>query len=141
MRLRFAALAALTLLAAAAHAQEYPTGPVRLVVPLGAGGAMDTIARSLAGTLQTRLGKPVVVENITGGGTLIAAQTVAKATPDGLTLLIAPSGMLTTNLALFKQLPYDPRTDFAPIAHYVEIAFANYEAGRFGFSQNLARLF
>ena len=123
MRLRFAALAALTLLAAAAHAQEYPTGPVRLVVPLGAGGAMDTIARSLAGTLQTRLGKPVVVENITGGGRLIAAQTVAKATPDGLTLLIAPSGMLTTNLALFKQLPYDPRTDFAPIAHYVEIAF------------------
>ncbi len=118
-----AALAALLLATPAARAQDYPAGPVRLVVPLGAGGAMDTLARALAGKLQDRLGKPFVVENITGGGTLIAAQTVAKAAPDGQTLLIAPSGLLTTNLALFKQLPYDPRADFAPVSHYVEIAF------------------
>lgn len=106
-----------------ARAQEFPTGPVRVIVPLGAGGAMDSLARILAGRLQERLGKPFVVENITGGGTLIAAQTLAKAAPDGHTLLIAPSGMLTTNAALFKQLPYDPVKDFTPIAHYVEIAF------------------
>ena len=124
MRIRLVAfLAAFATLTAPGRAQEFPSGPIRLIVPLGAGGAMDTIARSLAGTLQNRLGKPIVVENITGGGTLIAAQTVAKAAPDGHTLLIAPSGMLTTNLALFKQLPYDPRTDFAPVARYVEIAF------------------
>ena len=65
----------------------------------------------------------MIVENITGGGTVIAAQTLAKARPDGQTLLIAPSGMLTTNLTLFKQLPYNPRTDFTPVSHYAEIAF------------------
>ena len=84
---------------------------------------MDSLARIITSKLQDRLGKPFVVENITGGGTLIAAQTLAKAAPDGHTLLIAPSGMLTTNVALFKQLPYDPVKDFLPVAHYVEIAF------------------
>ena len=117
-----AAVAALSI-AAPATAQEFPSGTVRLVVPLGAGGAMDTIARVIAAKLQDRFGKPVIVENITGGGTLIAANTVARAAPDGQTLLIAPSGMLTTNLTLFKQLPYDPRKDFTPVTHYVEIAF------------------
>lgn len=106
-----------------ANAEEFPSGTVRVIVPLGAGGAMDTIARSIAGRLQDRFGKPVIVENITGGGTLIAAQTLARAQPDGQTLLVAPSGMLTTNLTLFKQLPYNPRTDFTPVSHYVEIAF------------------
>ena len=123
MRLACIAAIGALVLAAPARAQEFPSGPVKLVVPLGAGGAMDTLARTLAGKLQDRFGKPVVVENITGGGTLIAAQTVAKAAPDGHTLLIAPSGLLATNLALFKQLPYDPRADFTPMSHYVEIAF------------------
>lgn len=109
--------------AAPARAQSFPAGTIRLVVPLAAGGAMDTIARSLAVKLQERLGVSVIVENITGGGTLIAAKTVAKSAPDGHTLLIAPSGMLTTNLALFKELPYDPRADFIPVAHYVEVPF------------------
>ena len=123
MRLACIAAIGALVLAAPARAQEFPSGPVKLIVPLGAGGAMDTLARILAGKLQDRFGKPFVVENITGGGTLIAAQTVAKAAPDGHTLLIAPSGLLTTNLALFKQLPYDPRADFTPVSHYVEIAF------------------
>ncbi len=117
----FLALAAA--LSTSALALEYPAGNVRIIVPLGAGGAMDTIARTVAGKLQDRFGKPVIVENITGGGTLIAAQTLAKAQPDGQTLLVAPSGMLTTNLTLFKQLPYNPGTDFTPVSHYVEIAF------------------
>lgn len=122
-RRQFALSLAAACAAAPARAQAWPSGPVRLIVPLGAGGAMDVLARLLASELQGRLGQPFVVENITGGGTLIAAQTVARAKPDGQTLLVAPSGMLTTNLVLFKQLPYDARKDFIPVAHYVEIAF------------------
>ena len=118
-----AAMAACLTVAPLARAEDFPSGTVRIIVPLGAGGAMDTIARSIAGRLQDRFGKPVIVENITGGGTVIAAQTLAKARPDGQTLLVAPSGMLTTNLTLFKQLPYNPRTDFTPVSHYAEIAF------------------
>ena len=118
-----AAIAAFLFVTPATMAEDFPSGTVRIIVPLGAGGAMDTIARSIAGRLQDRFGKPVIVENITGGGTVIAAQTLAKARPDGQTLLIAPSGMLTTNLTLFKQLPYNPRTDFTPVSHYAEIAF------------------
>jgi tripartite-type tricarboxylate transporter receptor subunit TctC len=119
----FAAAVALAGFVAAARAQDYPRGTTRIIVPLGAGGALDTIVRGVAGKLQERFGQPVIVENITGGGTLIAAQTLARAAPDGLTLLAAPSGLLTTNVTLFKQLPYDPVKDFTPVSHYAEIAF------------------
>jgi tripartite-type tricarboxylate transporter receptor subunit TctC len=85
-------------LAPAASAQDFPMRPITLVVPLGAGGAMDIIARSFGPKLAERLGKPVVIENRVGGGTVIAANGVAHAAPDGHTLLIAPSGTLTTNV-------------------------------------------
>jgi tripartite-type tricarboxylate transporter receptor subunit TctC len=106
-----------------AKAQGYPTRSVTLIVPLGAGGAMDIIARSLGPRLADRLGKPVVIENRTGGGTVIAATAVAKAAPDGHTLLIAPSGTLSTNATLYKKLPYDPVKDFVPLALYAKVPF------------------
>lgn len=110
-------------LAVGAHAQDFPARQVTFVVPLGAGGAMDIIARILANKLSARLGQPFVVENRTGGGTVVAAVHVAKAAPDGYTLLFAPSGTLTTNVALYKKLAYDPINDFVPVALLVKVPF------------------
>jgi tripartite-type tricarboxylate transporter receptor subunit TctC len=125
-RFRAFALIALALAAAipAARAEDYPSRPLTLVVPLGAGGAMDIIARgSLAPRLAERLGKTVIVENRLGGGTVIAANSVAKSPPDGHTLLFAPAGTLTTNATLYKSLPYDPARDFAPVALTSKVGF------------------
>ena len=109
---------------AAAPAQDYPNRPITLVLPLGAGGAMDIVARgSLGPKLAERLGRPVVIENRLGGGTVIAATSVAHAAPDGYTLLFAPSGTLTTNATLYKSLPYDPGKDFIPVALTSKIGF------------------
>jgi tripartite-type tricarboxylate transporter receptor subunit TctC len=107
----------------AALAETFPAKPVTLVVPLGAGGAMDVIVRTMGAKLTERLGQPMIVENKTGGGTVTAAQFVAKAAPDGYTLLVAPSGTLTTNAVLYKTLPYDPVHDFVPIALYTKVPF------------------
>jgi tripartite-type tricarboxylate transporter receptor subunit TctC len=107
-----------------AQAQDFPSRQVTLVLPLGAGGAMDIVARgSLGPKLAERLGRPVVIENRTGGGTVIAANAVAKALPDGYTLLFAPAGTLTTNATVYKQLPYDPARDFIPIALTSKVGF------------------
>jgi tripartite-type tricarboxylate transporter receptor subunit TctC len=118
------AMAALTLcLGAGASAETFPARPVTLVVPLGAGGAMDVIIRTMGPKLTEILGQPMIVENKTGGGTVTAAQYVAKASPDGYTLLVAPSGTLTTNVVLYKSLPYDPVRDFIPVALYTKVPF------------------
>jgi tripartite-type tricarboxylate transporter receptor subunit TctC len=118
------ATAALTLcLGAGASAETFPARPVTLVVPLGAGGAMDVIIRTMGPKLTEILGQPMIVENKTGGGTVTAAQYVAKAPPDGYTLLVAPSGTLTTNAVLYKALPYDPVRDFIPVALYTKVPF------------------
>src|SRR5687768_16409273 len=98
------------------QAQAYPNRPITLVVPLGAGATMDIIARGLGQRLSEPLGKPVVVENRTGGATIIAATALAKATPDGHTLMIAPSATLTSHAKIYKRLPYDPGKDFVPLA-------------------------
>lgn len=126
--MRFArALAALVLFAfmSGAYAQgDYPNKPITLILPLGAGGAMDIIARGqFAPQLSERLGKPVVIENRTGGGTVIAASAVAKSPPDGYTLFFVPAGTLTTNAKLYKNLPYDPSKDFVPIALTSKLGF------------------
>jgi len=105
-----------------AQAQEFPSRPITLVVPLGAGGSMDIMARTIGAQLADRLGKPVVIENRTGGGTIVAAVTVAKSPPDGHTLLVAPSGTMTTNVTLYKKLPYDPK-EFVPVALYCKVPF------------------
>ena len=108
----------------AVHADDYPSRPITLILPLGAGGAMDILARAqFEPKLKDRLGKPIVIENRTGGGTVIAATATAKAPPDGYTLFMAPAGTLTTNATLYKKLPYDPAKDFTPIALTSSVAF------------------
>ena len=113
---RFFLLASLSCLAiAGAHAQSYPTKPVRIVVGYAAGGGNDIIVRVLVPRLSEALGQPVVVENRPGAQSIIAAEMVAKATPDGYTLFMGPSGPMTMNPAIYSKLPYSPLGDFAPI--------------------------
>ena len=107
-------LAAMLLIAGAAHAQGYPVRPVRLVVPYSPAGVADIIGRVVAEKLGQRLGQNVVVFNREGGGSVVGTELVAKATPDGYTLLLA-STALTMNAAVSRQSPYDVRRDFAPI--------------------------
>ena len=93
-----------------------PARPLRLVVPFAPGGSVDLAARLLAEPLAVRLGQSVVVENRTGAGGAIGADAVAKAPPDGLTLLWGSSGVLSIAAALRGRLPYDPAKDFAPVS-------------------------
>ncbi|MGA8413982.1 MAG: tripartite tricarboxylate transporter substrate-binding protein, partial [Xanthobacteraceae bacterium] len=112
------ALLALALaLPVASHAQDYPTHAVTIVVAFAPGASSDIVARTFGARLAERLGKPFIVENKPGAGSVIAASAVAKAPPDGHTILIAPSGTLTINPTLYRNLPYDPMKDFAFVAH------------------------
>ncbi len=106
-----------------ALAQDYPTRPVTILVPLAAGGAMDIIARTMAPKVAERLGKSVLVEERVGAGTVLAANDVAHGAADGYTLLDAPSGTMTTNVTLYKKLSYDPVADFIPIALCCRVPF------------------
>jgi tripartite-type tricarboxylate transporter receptor subunit TctC len=108
------AFSALFPLAAAHAADSYPSKPIRLIVPFAPGGTNDIIGRLIATKLTERLGKSVVVENHAGAGAIIGTEMVAKADPDGYTLLVA-AGSHTTNPALQK-VPYDPIKSFTPIA-------------------------
>ena len=109
-----AAMLSLLAGAASAVAQDYPTRAVRIVVPTGAGGITDIIARIVAARLTERLGQPVVVENRPGASGIIGTEAVARAQPDGHTLLMVyPSHPV--NPSLLAQLPYDTQRDFAPI--------------------------
>ena len=112
------ALLALALLAAAplcAPAQQFPARPVRLVVPYPPGGANDAVARLLAPRMAEQLGQNVVVDNRGGGNTIIGSELVAKAVPDGHTLLIIAAGH-AINPSLYPKLPYDTARDFAAVA-------------------------
>ncbi len=111
------------LTAATALAQDYPTRNVMFIVPTGAGAATDLLARILAPQLSDRLGKPFVVENRPGAGTLTASNAVAKANPDGYTILMGTSTPLAINATLYKHLPYDPVKDFVPLALIATIPF------------------
>jgi len=95
--------------------QSFPTKPVHIVLPFGAGGVADITTRTLAPHLTNGLGQQVVVENMPGAGGIRAAETVANATPDGHTLLLLTNGNAVSQ-ALFKSLPYDPVNDFAMIS-------------------------
>jgi tripartite-type tricarboxylate transporter receptor subunit TctC len=120
-----AALALLLVLSAmvSALAQDYPTHNVTFIVPTGAGAATDLLARILAPQLGERLGKPFVVENRPGAGTMTGSNTVAKSTPDGYTILMGTSTPLAILATLYKHLPYDPATDFVPLALIATIPF------------------
>ena len=106
----------LALIAGCASAQTFPTKPVRLITPTGAGGSLDTMARVLAQKLTELWGQQAIVENRPGGGGIIGAGAAAKAPPDGYTLLVASNGNLATTQALYKNVPYDPAKYFAPIS-------------------------
>ncbi len=112
---RFLFGAALALSALAAAAQTYPTKPIRMVVTFPPGGAPDILARLFADKAQ--LGQPVVVDNIPGAGGNIGADRVAKALPDGYTLVMGTVGTHSINGALYSKMPYDMVRDFAPVAH------------------------
>ncbi len=109
-----AAVSAL-LLPQAVCAQEFPGRPVRLVVPFAAGGVSDIIGRTLAGRLQEKLGQPVIVDNRGGAGGSIGSDIVAKAQPDGHTILLGSNGTHAIVPYLYRKLPYDPVKDFTPI--------------------------
>jgi tripartite-type tricarboxylate transporter receptor subunit TctC len=114
---------ALALSPQSAGAQKFPEKTVTIVIPIGAGGAMDRITRLMAEQLTKRLGEPVIVENRPGGGMVVGASAVANAAPDGHTLMNAPSGAYAINPTLFRKLPYDPEKDFVPVAMYARIPF------------------
>jgi tripartite-type tricarboxylate transporter receptor subunit TctC len=100
----------------AAMAQPYPSHPVRIVVPYPAGGSNDIIARIVAQKLTERSGQPFLVENRGGASGNIGAEMVASSDPDGYTLLLTAPPPLTTNMALYKNLKFDPSTAFAPVS-------------------------
>ena len=108
-------IALLALVPALAGAQAYPTKPVHIVLPFGPGGVADITTRTLAPHLGDELGQAVVVENMPGAGGISASETVARARPDGYTLLLLTNGNAVSK-ALFKSLPYDPERDFAMIS-------------------------
>jgi tripartite-type tricarboxylate transporter receptor subunit TctC len=105
----------LACLAAPAQAQSFPDRPIKLIVPFGAGSAVDTIARAVAAQAAEQLGQPVQIENRTGANGIIAAEAVARSAPDGYTLFMPNDGIMAANPALHAKLPYDPIKDFAPV--------------------------
>jgi tripartite-type tricarboxylate transporter receptor subunit TctC len=115
--------AVLAISATCALAQPYPSRPVKLVVPFPAGSATDQVARVLGQQLQEVLKQPFVVENKAGAQGSIAAAEVARAAPDGYTLMVTTNTPQAANVSLFKKLNYDPVKDFAPIARLGTISF------------------
>ena len=116
MRLWTALLATVALCAApVAQAQDYPSRPVRIVVPASPGGSFDALARIVAQALSERWPQRVIVDNRPGGGGNIGAGAVAKAEPDGYTILVWNDTLLI-NPFLYKEIPYDPKKDFAPLS-------------------------
>ncbi len=109
------AFAAVGLCAVGAQAQPYPAKPVRLIVPYPAGGPLDPVVRIIAPALSPHLGQTVVVENRSGAGGSLGAGVVARAAPDGYTMLLGNTGPMTINPVLRPDLPYDPRKNFAPV--------------------------
>ncbi len=103
-------------MAAAAQAQDFPKRAVTIVVPFAAGGSGDILARMAIQKLEPKWGVPVIVDNKPGAGGNIGAAAVARATPDGYTLLLGSSAQFAVNVSLFKSLPYDPVKDFVPLA-------------------------
>src|SRR5258708_18248050 len=108
--------------ARAAAAPDYPPPPIRVICPFPAGATADISARLVAQMLNEATGQPAVVENRSGAAGNIGADLAAKADPDGYTLLVSPPPPFAVNISLYKQLPYDPKTSFAPISIVVQSA-------------------
>jgi tripartite-type tricarboxylate transporter receptor subunit TctC len=103
--------------------QDYPARPVTIIVPFAAGGGTDILARMVAQKLEQRLGRSFVIENRPGAGGTTGAGVAAKATPDGYTLLMAPSPTMAVAVTIYKHLPYDPIADFIPLALVAQTPF------------------
>jgi tripartite-type tricarboxylate transporter receptor subunit TctC len=113
--------AAITALASPALAQQYPTRSITLIVPFAPGGPADVLARLVGQKMSEDLGQQVVIDNRPGANTIIGAQVVAKAKPDGYTLLMAIDGTLVMNPFLYSKLSYDPFKDFEPVALIADV--------------------
>jgi tripartite-type tricarboxylate transporter receptor subunit TctC len=119
--LRYAILAATTLLVTEGRAQGWPSKQITVVIGFSAGGSTDIVARLLAEDLRKTLGQPIVIDNRPGAGGNIGAALVAKAKPDGYTLLMGSVGPLAINASLYKNMPYDNLKDFSPITLVVHV--------------------
>lgn len=116
MRRRDVMVAGASLAMASAQAQDFPTGPVRGIVPFAPGSATDTVARLFAERMREVLGQPVVIENRAGASGLIGAEAVARSAPDGMTLLFGTNSTNAAANALFRRVPFDMERDFTPVA-------------------------
>ena len=113
--LSVAILGASLLCGATAHAQDYPTKPIRMIVVFGPGSTPDVVARLVADKASQALKQPIVIENVAGAGGNVGTDRIAKAAPDGYTVGMSITGPLVNNTVLYKKLPYDPFKDLAPI--------------------------
>lgn len=118
-----ALVASLAFAATAALAQTYPTKPVRLIVPFPPGGAVDVYARTVQPALAEDLGQTIVIENKTGASGMIGADSVAKAAPDGYTVLVGNVATLAMNVGIYKKMAYSPVTDLAPVMQTVMVNY------------------
>ncbi len=107
--------------ATGASAQQYPDKPIRIVAPFGPGGLVDVLARAVGEKLRVSLGQPIIVDNRPGSGGNLGADIVAKAEPDGYTLLMSSAGILSINEALYPKMPFNPQTAFTPITLVAEM--------------------
>src|SRR5262245_66269002 len=112
---RFAVAMLAAAVTSGAQAQAYPAKPSKIIIPCVPGGPSDTVGRAIGSKFQEYLGQPAVVENKPGANGSIAAEFVAKSSPDGYTILVGSIGVFAINAALFKDLRYHPARDFAPI--------------------------
>ena len=118
-----ALVTALWLAPAASFAQDFPNRAITIIVPQPPGGGTDIISRIVAQQLSEQVGKPVVVENKPGAGTIVGTQAAAKSAPDGYTLLAGLTANMAVNPSLFKTLPYDPVRDFVPVGMMAQFPF------------------
>jgi tripartite-type tricarboxylate transporter receptor subunit TctC len=123
-RIVAAALAATAILAIPAHAQNYPTRPIRMLVPFSPGGNVDITARTVAPGLGQALGQQILVDNRPGAGGSIGTDAVAKAAPDGHTIMMASSSVMVNGPAVYPKLPYDIERDLAPVGRVAVVPLA-----------------
>jgi len=107
--------------AAWAQSGQYPTKPIRIVAPFGPGGLVDVLARAVGEKMRASLGQPVIVDNRPGSGGNIGADIVARAEPDGYTILMSSAGILSINEALYPKMPFNPQTAFTPVSLVAEM--------------------
>jgi tripartite-type tricarboxylate transporter receptor subunit TctC len=123
LRRGFLALGLLATCATLALAQDYPSRPVKVVVPFPAGGGTDALTRFVAKGMEQRLGQPFIIENRSGAGTTLGATSVARAEPDGYTIMVGTASTFAAAPGLYKRLAYDPTKDFAPVMLFATVPF------------------